>query len=128
VTVSKAPSASISWEGDSWETLKSWPRDMQHSFGVALREMQEGRRPNLDARPMQSMGKGVFELKDADDATWYRMLYLARIDDVIYELDCFTKNTRKTEGNTLSKARTRLSWVRSRIQEMKTDGKINRGK
>ena len=96
---------------------------MRHSFGVALRELQDGRRPTLDARPMQSVGKGVFELKDSDDATWYRMLYLARIDDVIYVLDCFTKNTRKTESNTLNKARARLSRVRMRIQEMKKDGK-----
>jgi phage-related protein len=115
--------ASILWEGDSWETLKTWPREMQHSFGVALREMQEGRRPTLDARPMQSVGKGVFELKDADDATWYRILYLARIEDTIYVLDCFTKNTRKTESNTLAKARTRLSQLRLRIQERKRDGK-----
>jgi phage-related protein len=120
--------ASVSWEGDSWETLKSWPSDMRHDFGVALREMQEGRRPTMDARPMQSVGKGVFELKDADDATWYRMLYLARIDDVIYVLDCFTKNTRKTESNTLNKARARLSQVRLRIQERKKEVKGGRGK
>jgi len=72
---------------------------------------------------MQSVGNGVFELKDSDEATWYRMLYLARIDDTIYVLDCFTKNTRKTASNTLSKARTRLSRVRLRIQETKRDGK-----
>jgi phage-related protein len=120
--------ASISWEGDSWATLKSWPREMQHDFGVALREMQEGRRPTMDTRPMQSVGKGVFELKDADDAMWYRMLYLARIDDVIYVLDCFTKNTRKTESNTLNKARARLSQVRLRIKERKKEVKGGRGK
>jgi phage-related protein len=119
----KTPAASISWEGDSWEVLKSWPREMQHSFGNALREMQEGRRPTLSARPMQSVGNGVFELKDSDEATWYRMLYLARIDDTIYVLDCFTKNTQKTASNTLSRARTRLSRVRLRIQETKRDGK-----
>ena len=96
---------------------------MQHSFGVALREMQEGRRPTLDARPMQSVGKGVFELKDADEATWYRMLYLARIEDTIYVLDCFTKNTRKTESNYLDRARARLARVRVRVQEMKRDAK-----
>jgi len=71
-------------------------------------------------------GKGVFELKDADDATWYRLLYLARIEDTIYVLDCFTKNTRKTDSNTLSTARARLSSVRVRIQERKRDGKDNR--
>ena len=118
--------ASISWEGDSWETLKSWPREIQRNFGVALRELQDGRRTTLDARPMQSVGKGVFELKDSDDATWYRMLYLARIDDVIYVLDCFTKNTRRTESNTLNKARARLSRVRIRIKEGGKDGKGKR--
>lgn len=128
MSIPKGSIASISWEGDSWDTLKSWPREMQHSFGVALREMQEGRRPTLDVRPMQSVAKGVFELKDSDDAAWYRMLYLARIDDTIYVLDCFTKNTRKTESNYLDRARARLSRVRLRIQEMKRDGKIDRGK
>ncbi|MDR3745663.1 MAG: type II toxin-antitoxin system RelE/ParE family toxin [Acidobacteriaceae bacterium] len=126
--MSSMPIVSISWEGDSWESLKSWPREMQHVFGVALREMQQGRRPTMDARPMQSIGKGVFELKDADDATWYRMLYLSRIDDVIYVLDCFTKNTRKTESNTLNKARSRLSQVRLRMQESKKEVKDGRGK
>jgi phage-related protein len=124
--MAKTATAAISWEGNSWETLKSWPREIQHSFGIALRELQEGRRPTLDTRPMQSIGRGVFELKDADDATWYRMLYLARIDDVIYVLDCFTKDTRKTEKNYLNRARTRLSQVKLRIQELKRDAKTNR--
>lgn len=121
LSMSRTQIASVSWEGDSWETLKSWPRDLRHDFGVALREMQEGRRPTMDTRPMQSVGKGVFELKDSDDTTWYRMLYLARIDDVIYVLDCFTKNTRKTESNTLNKARARLSQVKQRIQVEKKE-------
>jgi phage-related protein len=120
--------ASIFWEGDSWETLKSWPKEMQYSFGVALRELQQGRHPTLEVRPMQAVGKGVFELKDADQATWYRMLYLARIDDAIYILDCFTKNTRKTERNTLNRARARFSQVRLRIQEMKKEVKGGHGK
>ncbi len=123
----KPPIAAVMWEGDSWDTLKTWPREIQHSFGVALREMQEGRRPTLSARPMQSIGKGVFELKDADEATWYRLLYLARVEDAIYVLDCFTKNTRKTESNTLSTARARLARVRLRIQEAKKYGKDNSG-
>src|SRR5271154_4551004 len=104
--MSSAKAASILWEGDSWETLKSWPKDLQHDFGNALRELQEGRRPTLDTRPMQSIGKGVFELKDYDETTWYRVIYLARVDDVIYVLDCFTKNSRKTQSNALSRART----------------------
>ena len=71
--------ASISWEGDSWEVLKSWPKPVQWDFGNSLREMQHGRSAKLNVRPMQSIGSGVFELKDADENAWYRMVYLARV-------------------------------------------------
>ena len=109
--------ASISWEGDSWRVLKSWPKPMQWDFGNSLREMQHGRPAKLNVRPMQSIGPGVFELKDADESTWYRMLYLARVNDVIYVLDCFEKDTAKTERKDLNTARSRLIAVKQRMQE-----------
>ena len=81
--------ASISWEGDSWKVLKSWPK------------------------AMQSIGQGVFELKDSDERTWYRMVYLARVEDTIYVLDCFEKDTAKTERKNLNTARSRLAATHS---------------
>jgi phage-related protein len=119
----KANIAQISWEGDSWKVLKSWPKAIQWDFGDSLREMQHGRPALLNVRPMQSVGKGVFELKDADEKTWYRLLYLARIDDRIYVLDCFEKDTAKTERKDLRTAATRLSAVRQRIMEERQDEK-----
>jgi phage-related protein len=113
----KAKVASISWEGDSWKVLKSWPKSMQWDFGNSLREMQNGRPARLQVRPMQSIGAGVFELKDADEKTWYRMVYLARIEDTIYVLDCFEKDTAKTERKDLHTAAARLSQVKQRILE-----------
>jgi phage-related protein len=47
--------------------LKSWPKAIQWDFGTSLREMQNGRTAKLQVRPMQSIGAGVFELKDADE-------------------------------------------------------------
>lgn len=85
--------------------------------------MQLGRSARLNVRPMQSVGAGVFELKDADEKTWYRLLYLARIDDVIYVLDCFEKDTAKTERKELNRARQRLSAVRVRLMERKKNEK-----
>jgi phage-related protein len=35
---------------------------------------------------MPSVGKGVWELKDGDDRTWYRVMYLTRINNVIHVL------------------------------------------
>jgi phage-related protein len=109
--------ATLSWEGDSWKVLKSWPKAIQWDFGSSLREMQYGRAAKLQVRPMQSIGSGVFELKDADEKTWYRMVYLARIEDTVYVLDCFEKNTAKTERKDLHTAAARLSNVRQRILE-----------
>ena len=115
--------ASISWEGDSWKVLKSWPKAVQWDFGNSLREMQSGRPARLNVRPMQSIGPGVFELKDADEREWYRMIYLARVGDTIYVLDCFEKDTAKTERKDLNTARNRLATVRQRFQEERRNDK-----
>jgi phage-related protein len=115
--------AVISWEGDSLEILKAWPRAVQRDFGLSLLNLQDGKRPTLPARPMQSIGPGVFELKAADEKTWYRVLYLARVADTIYVLDSFTKKSRKTEKIDLNRARARLSLVRQRLQEARTNAK-----
>jgi len=115
--------ASISWEGDSLDVLKEWPRDVQRDFGLSLLKIQEGARPLLATRPMQSIGQGVFELKASDDASWYRVIYLARIENRIYVLDSFTKQSRKTEKNDLNRAKARLSQLKQRLQEARTYAK-----
>jgi phage-related protein len=108
--------AEVSWEGDSREVLRSWPKDIRVDFGIALDALQEGRLPPLAIRPMQSIATGVFELKDADQSTWYRLVYLARVEDVIYVLHCFTKNTAKTERRDIEKARQRWKQVQQRLR------------
>jgi phage-related protein len=118
--------APISWEGDSLDILKTWPRNIQRDIGLSLRNLQEGERSNLAARPMQSIGQGVFELKAEDEAAWYRVIYLSRTEGTIYILHLFTKKTRKTEKNDLNRARARLSKVRQRLQKEKIDAKRKR--
>ena len=115
--------ATISWEGDSWNILKSWPKSIRLDFGTSLREMQQGRPPRLDVRPMQSIGDGVFELKDSDESAWYRMIYLARKNDVIFVLDCFEKDSRKTEKHDIRRAKARFKQVRQRLMEERKDAK-----
>jgi phage-related protein len=72
---------------------------------------------------MQSIGQGVFELKDADAKAWYRVIYLARIEDRIYILDCFTKSSRKTARNDLATAKARLAHVQQQLREERKDAK-----
>ena len=68
---------------------------------------------------MESVGPGVWELKEQDERSWYRVLYLSKIGDVIYVLHCFEKRSRKTDGRDLEIARRRLAHVQQRIQEQK---------
>lgn len=109
--------AEVHWEGDTRETLQGWPKPIRVDFGNALNEMQEGRPATLDVRPMSSIGSGIFELKTDDEAKWYRLVYLARIADVIYVLDCFEKNTRKTEKKDIARSQDRYKQVQQRLRE-----------
>ncbi len=113
--------AAISWEGDSREVLRSWPRAIREDFGVALAEMQEGRPAALPVRPMPSIAAGVFELKDSDERTWYRLVYLARIKDTTYVLSCFTKNTAKTDKRDIATVVQRWKRVQKRLREERND-------
>jgi phage-related protein len=75
--------------------------------------------PASATRRMESVGSGVWELKEQDERKWYRVIYLARIDNVIYVLHCFEKQSRKTERRDLEIAKERLARVRQRIQHQK---------
>ncbi len=109
--------AAISWEGDSREVLRGWPKPIREDFGVALGEMQEGNAGALPIRPMPSIAPDVFELKDSDHTQWYRMVYLARVQDTIYVPHCFTKDTAKTERRYLATAEHRWKQVQQRLRE-----------
>jgi phage-related protein len=64
--------AELVWIGSSLEVLREWPEGIRVSFGQSLRMLQNGLPAALNIRPMQSIGRGVFELKDADETAWYR--------------------------------------------------------
>lgn len=121
-----ADRAIVSWEGDSLETVRSWPKPIREDFGVALAEMQNGRTASLPVRPMPSVAPGVFELKDADERKWYRMIYLTRVKDIIYVLHCFEKDTAKTERRDLKTAQQRWKQVQQRLREEQRNEKHSR--
>ena len=54
---------------------------------------------------------------------WYRLIYLARVKDVIYVLHCFEKDTARTEHKDLKTAKSRLSAVQQRIREERKNEK-----
>jgi phage-related protein len=113
--------AEIHWEGDSREVLAGFPEPVRADLGFALWQLQQGEMPASAARRMESIGPGVWELKEQDERTWYRVLYLARIEDAIYVLHCFEKRSRKTDRRDLGIARVRLTRLRQRIKLRRKD-------
>jgi phage-related protein len=118
--VSKRPAqspAEIHWEGDSREVITGFPDPVRADLGFSLWQLQQGEVPASPTRRMESVGSGVWELKEQDERKWYRVIYLSRINNVIYVLHCFEKQSRKTDRRDLETAKERLARVRQRIQE-----------
>ena len=110
--------AIVVWDGDSREILSAFPDGVEQNFGFELWQLQQGERPR-DYRPLPSIGTGVFELRDQEERAWYRVVYLSRINDVIYVLHCFEKKSREMPRKEFEKAKQRLKAVRARMAEEK---------
>jgi phage-related protein len=117
------PTAELHFEGDSLEVLSAFPDGVKRSFGFSLRQLQIGREPTSQTRNMSSIGPGVFELKEADERAWYRVIYLSKIENRIYVLHCFEKEGRKTDRRDIAIASQRLKLVRQRLKEQKSHEK-----
>ena len=119
------PAAELHFEGDSLEVLSGFPDEIKRSLGFSLRQLQIGREPTSQTRNMSSIGTGVYELKEADESAWYRVIYiyLSKIENRIYVLHCFEKESRKTDRRDTAIASRRLKLVKKRLQEQKSHEK-----
>jgi len=117
---SQAP-ALVVWEGDSKEVLKSFPKRIRVDFGLEIRALQDGDMPK-NSRPMQSIGKRVYELRQMDSNGWYRVIYLQRVAGKLYMLHSFVKKSARTSQRDLNIAKERLTDVTARLAKEKKNG------
>ena len=118
--------ARVLWVGDAKDVLSAFPAAIKSTFGYSLRRMQKGLLPDCDARRTESIGSGVWELKTADELTWYRVIYLKRIGDALYVLHAFEKTGRKTDRRDLEIAKSRLKMVTTQLRtKERNDGQEN---
>jgi phage-related protein len=82
----------------------------------------KGLLPDCEARRMESVGRGVWELKVADERAWYRLIYLARIREKIYILHALEKSSRKTDRRDVAIAKNRLKSILTELRIPKEDG------
>ena len=93
--------------GDSLKRIRGFPTDVKQDCGYQLDKVQRGQQPD-DFKPMPSIGKGVEEIRVWDDSGTYRVVYTARLADVVYVLHAFQKKTQRTPRRDIDIARARF--------------------
>lgn len=92
--------------GTSRKDLISFPEDARKTAGFELDKVQNGKEPS-DWKPMKTIGRGVEEIRIEEKEGIFRVIYVARLDDMVYVLHCFQKKTQKTSPKDLETARQR---------------------
>lgn len=114
--------ADVSWEGNSLDVLRGFPDEVRATLGFELRKVQKGENPT-HCRPLPGIGVGLWELREQDGQTWYRLAYMPRSDDKVHVLHCFEKHGNdipKKESDTIDR---RFRAVKARLREEKKGGK-----
>jgi phage-related protein len=114
--------AEVVWEGDCLEVVRTFPKPVREDLGADIRRLQVGVKP-LNSRPMPSIGKRVYELRQMDERGWYRVIYMGKVGNRIHMLHAFVKRSAKTSRNDLGIAVSRLKAVNARLFEEKRDAK-----
>jgi phage-related protein len=98
----------IEFLGDSLKRLREFPDDVRQDAGYQLDKVQRGEQPD-DFKPMPTIGKGVEEIRVWDDSGIYRVIYTARLVDVVYVLHAFPKKTPATSKPDVELAKKRYT-------------------
>ena len=112
----------IAWMGDSHDVLRSFPAAVKCDLGYALGQVQFGQSPP-DSRSLSDIGQGVFEFREADASSWYRLVYLKKTAGRIWVLHCFQKKSNQIQRRDLELIRQRLKSVKEIIAEEARDAK-----
>jgi phage-related protein len=98
----------ISFLGDSLNRLRDFPEDIRQDAGYQLDKIQRGYQPD-DFKPMPIIGQGVEELRLLGDTGAYRVIYYARMADLVYVLPAFQKKTQTTSKRDIDLAAKRYN-------------------
>ena len=98
----------IEFRGRALDDLRAFPATARREAGHQLDYVQRGRYPD-DWKPMSAVGTGVREIRIREEAGAFRLLYVAKFDDVVYVLHCFQKKTQRTSKMDLDLAKARYA-------------------
>jgi phage-related protein len=93
----------VEFLGNSLDDLRAFPLAARREAGHQIDQVQNGHEPD-DWKPMNTVGKGVKEIRIRDAAGAFRIIYIAKFADAVYVLHCFQKKTEKTNKGDLDLA------------------------
>ena len=98
----------VIFRGSALDDLRAFPTMARQMAGYQINRLQFGDEP-ADWKPLNTVGKGVREIRvrAADGA--FRVVYVAKFEDAIYVLHCFQKKTQKTSRRDLDLASARFA-------------------
>ena len=93
----------VEFRGSALDDLRAFPETARRAAGYQLDQVQHGRDPD-DWKPMNTVGRGVREIRIRDAAGAFRVMYVAKFADAVYVLHCFQKKTQRTSKADLNLA------------------------
>jgi phage-related protein len=93
----------VEFRGRALDDLRAFPEAARREAGYQLDQVQRGREPD-DWKPMNTVGRGVQEIRIRDATGAFRVLYVAKFDDAVYVLHCFQKKAQRTSKADLNLA------------------------
>jgi phage-related protein len=99
---------SVRFLGNSLKCLRDFPEDAKQDAGYQIDKVQRGEQPD-DFKPMPSIGKGVEEIRIWDEAGTFRVVYTARVAEVVIVLHAFQKKTQATSKRDIDIAKERFN-------------------
>ncbi len=85
----------IRWLGSSYSDLLAFPDEARRAAGFQLSKIQVGLDPD-DWKPFDVVGAGTKEIRLRESGGSYRVMYVAKFEEVIYVLHCFQKKAQTT--------------------------------
>lgn len=102
----------LEFVGSSLDDLRAFPAEARRAAGFELGFVQRGLDPS-DWKPMSEVGAGVREIRVRILGEW-RVLYVAKLAEVVYVLHAFQKKTQKTRKEDIELARKRYRQIGDR--------------
>jgi len=101
----------LNFVGTALKDLCAFPTPVKKEAGHQLMAVQFGGEPD-DWKSMPSIGQGVREIRLRDEDGQYRVVYVAKFQDVVYVLHAFHKKSQRTAKMDIDLARKRYNQIR----------------